>query len=391
MWERFDLGEIREDFARIAGLGLHAVRFFLMWEAFQPKIDAIDDSALEKLDGVMQALSDAKLRAMPTFFTGHMSGVNWIPRWALDSQAPHGRFRTYASGKESPFGIGDFYRGGLLDAQRLQARTIGQRYRDHPALLAWDLGNEFSNMREPNSPQEAAEWSAALTNDLLETSGVGATGGIHGEDLSRDRHIRPSSIAERWEFVTMHGYPVYSGFARHRTDPDVVPYLAQLTQSCSGKPVLFSELGAPTCPPDKMSPYDREPLPGDDVQRPVHPPANCASYACLSEAETADYAYAVLDRLQQRGALGGFWWCWADYDPALAELPPFDRAKHEMRFGIIRSDASEKPVALTLKRFAAEMRTTSAAPAPIVDEAAYYAHLPKAIDDDYRRYLTFHR
>ena len=29
MWRRFDAGEIREDFARIAGLGLDAVRFFL--------------------------------------------------------------------------------------------------------------------------------------------------------------------------------------------------------------------------------------------------------------------------------------------------------------------------------------------------------------------------
>ena len=47
----------------------------------------------------------------------------------------------------------------------------------------------------------------------------------------------------------MHGYPVYSAFARGRIDPDVVPFLAQLMQSFSGKPVLFSELGNPACPP----------------------------------------------------------------------------------------------------------------------------------------------
>ena len=36
MWERFDLGEIREDAARIAELGLDVVRFFLSWDSFQP-------------------------------------------------------------------------------------------------------------------------------------------------------------------------------------------------------------------------------------------------------------------------------------------------------------------------------------------------------------------
>ncbi len=33
-WQRFDLGEIREDMARTAELGFDVVRFFLMWEAF---------------------------------------------------------------------------------------------------------------------------------------------------------------------------------------------------------------------------------------------------------------------------------------------------------------------------------------------------------------------
>ena len=42
MWERFDLGEIREDMARIKGLGLDVVRFFLLWEAFQPSHDRMD-------------------------------------------------------------------------------------------------------------------------------------------------------------------------------------------------------------------------------------------------------------------------------------------------------------------------------------------------------------
>ena len=42
MWQRFDAGEIREDFSRMEGLGLDALRFFLRWDHFQPRADTID-------------------------------------------------------------------------------------------------------------------------------------------------------------------------------------------------------------------------------------------------------------------------------------------------------------------------------------------------------------
>ena len=249
-WERFDLAEIREDMARIKSLGLDVVRFFLLWERFQPHPDVVDEAALEQFEAVMAAIHDTGLQAMPTLFCGHMSGVNWLPAWTLDPDTPHGRFRTISGGSASPYGIGDFYADPhLLRAQTLFAHRVAERVRDHPALYAWDLGNEFSNLREPATPTDAAAWSVRLTETLIEYSNVGATGGLHGEDLERDRHIRPSSISKPWSFATMHGYPVYSAFARDRMDPNVVPFLMQVTQSCSGKRVLFSELGNPQCAP----------------------------------------------------------------------------------------------------------------------------------------------
>lgn len=393
MWERFDLGEIREDAARIRALGLDVMRFFLSWEAFQPAPDRMDPVALDRLVAVMDALAGAGLRAMPTLLCGHMSGVNWLPEWSLDPGTPHGRFRTIAGGRESAFGVGDIYADErLLAAQELFARTVGTRLRAHPALYLWDLGNEFSNIREPKTPQDAAAWSARLTNALLETSGVGATGGIHGEDLERFRGILPSSIAAPWQHVSMHGYSVYSPFSRGRLDAEVVPYLSQLAQSCAQKRVLFTEFGNPTCPPGTTSPYDRVPLPGDgsaghperSEERVVEGPT--ASFACLTEREMTTYATTVLDRLQRSGALGAFWWCWADYAPEIAHLPPFDDAPHELTFGIVRGDGSEKPVAGALAAFAAERRPLADPPAPIVDEPVYYSNLPESIAKQYAVY-----
>jgi endo-1,4-beta-mannosidase len=370
MWSRFDAGEIDEDFARIAALGLHAVRFFMTWETFAPEPRSIDARALSLLGAVLDGAERRRLLAMPTFFTGHMSGVNWLPGWALDPAMPAGRFRTISSGRESPYGAGDLYAGPLLEAQRFAARAIGAHCRDRAVIHAWDLGNEFSNLRVPASPAVAAQWSAALSDDLHETSNRPVTGGIHGEDLTIDRNIRPSSICAPWDVATMHGYPVYSEFARDKQDPEVVPFLAALTGSFSRKPVLFSEFGNPSCSPDLRSE---------------------TSIACLDDDEMALYARAVLERLHARGALGAFWWCWTDYAPELAQTPPFDRAPHELRFGIVRADGSEKPVARALAAFASERREVlEVLDAAGIDEDAYYRDLPDSTKSAYASYRACH-
>jgi endo-1,4-beta-mannosidase len=367
MWERFDLGEIREDMKHIKGLGLDLVRFFLRWDDFQPTPNRMDPAMLRRFDTMMQTIADAGLRAMPTLFCGHMSGVNWLPAWSLDPNTPHGRFRTVSHGNVSPYGIGDFYHDPvLLNAQELFARTVGERARGHQALYAWDLGNEFSNLREPQTPEHAAEWSARLTRALIETSGGIVTGGMHGEDVEIDRHLRPSSVAAPWAIATMHGYSVYAGFARDRLDTEVVPFYAQLMQSFTGKPLLFSEFGNPACPPGAQT---------------------VGSFECLDEDEMAAYAYTVLVRLHAIGTIGAMWWCWSDYARALSTVPPCDKASHELYFGMIREDGSERPVARLLAQFAAQqLPVVEPPPPPIADEATFYPSLPGGIDALYRRY-----
>jgi endo-1,4-beta-mannosidase len=368
MWQRFDLDAIGEDLARIKALGLDVVRFFLMWEAFQPEPNAMNEGTLRQFEALMERIAAAGLQAMPTLFCGHMSGVNWLPAWTLERETVRGRFRTIAGGSVVERAIGDFYADPeLLAAQTFFARRVGERVAGHPALLAWDLGNEFSNLRAPASASDAADWSARLTDALNSVSGASVCAGMHGEDLDRDRNLRPSSIARPWPFATMHGYSVYSAFARDRLDANVVPFLCQLTQSFAGKGVMFTEFGNPECPP------------GATV---------VDGFACLDEAEMARYARGAIDRLRARGALGAFWWCWADYDPALAAVPPFDRAPHELRFGIVRSDGTLKPVAQTLAQIAAGPRDVQGLPAPIAVEAEHYAGLPQSIESEYRAYCN---
>src|SRR5947209_333459 len=204
------------------------------------------------------------------------------------------RFDAGDVGEDFPrtlqLGLAAITTGPLLEAEVRFARAVGERLHNHPAVLAWDLGKGFSNLLEPATEHDAAEWARRLTAAVHETSGIPVTAGTHGEDLTRDRDLRLSSLCAPFAFATMHGYSVYSAFARGRLDPEVVPFLALLAAKFSQKPVLFSELGNPTCPPGKLSPYERVAMP-DEKPNPVISPDDpvVAPYACLDQDEMAAY------------------------------------------------------------------------------------------------------
>jgi endo-1,4-beta-mannosidase len=342
LWSSFDVGRIDDDFAHAAALGFDAVRFFLPWATFEPSPGTMSTEALDRFEILLDRIDAHGLRAMPTLFCGHDCCADAIPGWAQDA----------ASGCTA-----DFYAGDLLDAQRSFARAVGERAREHASLFVWDIGNEFTRLRRPQKPRDAAHWSAALTHDLFVTSNVGATGGIAARDLTEDRGVRPSSLCEPWKFASMQGSSVASGFARGKLDSQVEAFLCELTASFTHKPVLYTAIGNPTCSSGGSARAD-----------------------CLSEAEMAVYARKVLDRLQRCGALGAFFWCWSDY--------PGDAAENS--YGILRADGSEKPVAHALAAFAAERRPLAERPPPISNEREYYAALPRSLSRAYAAYVEEH-
>jgi hypothetical protein len=405
MWRRFDAGEIREDFGRIAGLGLDTVRFFLRWDEFQPQPDAVDPLMLERLETVLALAADAGLVTVPALFCGHMGGVNWLPAWSLDRRAPRGPYRTISGETESPHGAGNLYAGRLLDAQVLFARALGERLREHPALRAWDIGHRFSDVREPPRGKIAtgdhgsesaadpvvAEWSRRLTAALRDTSGIDVTAGTYGADVLEDRDVRLAPLCAPFAFASMQGSSVFGYVARDRLDPEVVPFLAALAAAFSHKPVLFSGFGNPDCPPDKFSALERFPARGEAPELVIAPDDTVfATYPCLTERENALYCTAVLERLHADGRLGAYWWGWADYPDEFAAQPPFDEAPHERFRGIVRADGSEKPVAAALAAFAAQRReVVPANDMPMISSKYYYRTLPSSAHTLYEAFLGF--
>ncbi|HEY6634265.1 MAG TPA: hypothetical protein VI141_01480, partial [Acidimicrobiia bacterium] len=83
-WSDFDPVEVADEFDVIAALGMDVVRIFLLWDDFQPSPDEVDPAALRHLVEVCDIAAARRLGLDVTFFTGHMSGPNWAPRWLLD-------------------------------------------------------------------------------------------------------------------------------------------------------------------------------------------------------------------------------------------------------------------------------------------------------------------
>jgi endo-1,4-beta-mannosidase len=366
-WSRFDRAEVTRDIERVAATGMDSVRLFLLWEAFQPSSDGVDREMLVRLVEVADIAEAAGVRIVPTLFTGHMSGVNWIPGWALGGSRRDPRFRVVSGGRVVAEGLRDWFTDGEIGrAQALLAREGAAALAGHPALWAWDLGNEHSNCVVPPDRERARRWLGQMTAAIRGADpGALVTIGLHMEDLEQDRLLGPREAAEVCDLLTMHGYPIYAAWSDGPLDEHLVPFLASITRWLGGgADVLFSEFGLPTFPA------------GGSGTRPGRGPA------LVPEGDAAAYTARALDGVREAGCVGAMLWCYADYDPAIWVDPPLDEAPHERSFGLWRADGTPKPAVAEVAAFAGR---TGVEPGPHdwidIDQGEYWrepgAHLAR--------------
>lgn len=367
-WSDFDRGEVRDEFSLITDIGLSAVRIFLLWDDFQPDPERVSTQMLSRLEQVLDAADDRGLRVNVTFFTGHMSGPNWAPRWLLDEDAPRDRRPVICGGKPVKSGFRDPYEDDVaLAAETVLVSEVVGAFQTHPAVGVWNLGNEPDIFRTPASAASGQRWCRRF---MAQIKALGApqpvTVGMQAGCLVENHGFLFHEVFETADFATLHGYPMLSPWARSPVDPAFVPFLTALTRAITGKPTLVEELGGPTAPAGKRSgPIWFEEL---GVMREQY---------LVSEEEMAAHAAAVLPRLVDVGATGAMLWCFADYAEALHRRPPCDQSVHERYFGLVRKDGSLKPHAQVVRDFARS--------APLVNEnPPRTVNLEMSPDDYYR-------
>jgi endo-1,4-beta-mannosidase len=343
-WSDFDLSEVEHDFGRIAASGLDSVRLFLTWEEFQPTPNEVDRHMLDRLIAVADLAGRTGLALIPTLFTGHMSGVNWIPAWALGGTVHDDRFRVVSAGRVTRTGLRNWYSDSVIArAQASLARKTAAALAGHPAVWMWDLGNESSNCAIPPSRASARDWLKAMVSAIRTADPTArVTIGLHMADLEEDRLLGPREASEVCDVLSMHGYPIYARWAAGPTDEHLMPFLADVTRWLGGgRDVLFSEFGLPT---RRRS----DPAVRDGGSRRGPP--------LIEEQVAAAYIGRALAALQRAGCLGAMLWCYTDYDPSLWNRPPLDLAHHERSFGLWRADGAPKASVAVVEAFAGSPR-----------------------------------
>ncbi|MDA8065966.1 MAG: hypothetical protein M0031_10785 [Thermaerobacter sp.] len=332
MWERWDPAAVDAELGEVAALGLGAVRIFLLWRDFQPGPAAVDPAALAKLDQFLALAQRWGLGVVPTCFTGHMSGENYDVPWR-QGRCPY----------TDP---------ELLRAQAFLLATLGRRYREHPALLFWDLANEPDIFRRPPSAAAGWLWARFLAGELRRADPHHpVTVGLHLGCLTADVGLRPADLAEACDFLSLHAYPMYTSLC---PDPPealrpgyLAAFAARLAAGMTGKGVLMEEFGT-------------------------------SSQLWGAAAEGAHHG-TVLGSLLANGARGAFGWCFGDF--ACDEEPPYEATPYEAAFGLTDAAGRVKPSGEAWRGFAAFLAgsglsgaTPEPAGAAILIPDAYYDH-----------------
>ncbi len=334
-WKSFDRAEVESEFAQIAALGLHVARIFLFWEDFQPTPDTISDRALDDLGTVLDVAREAGLTVMPTFFTGHMSGINWWPAWALsDADDPTGMLRMSDGRYTTRVGRDPYADPFMLTAETRLIAAVCGRYGAHPAIYSWNFSNEPDLFYQPKTYGDGAAWNETHAATVRKYSSLPVTAGMHLPTIAGRNGFRPDLLASNNDYLSMHAYSIYYAETQD-TDPmnsDVVPLACLVTEGLGGKRVLFEEFGYASSEHGDISEYKT-------VRR---GPTEARQYFA-DDAAGGQYYSQVLDKLARCGALGALGWMYSDYDPILWDKPPFDTHEHERFFGLTRYDGSIKP------------------------------------------------
>jgi hypothetical protein len=334
-WQNYDRSALADDFERIQHTGLKIVRVFLTWEDFQPGVRRISTA------------DQRGLCLVPTFFTGHMCGLNWLPPWTLWAKERELSVPVFSHRRVRSNLPRNFYEDPeILEAQVLLVGEVSGALQGHPAIWAWDLGNSPTRVVPLPDREKGSLWLRVMAEELRSRDEtVPITLGMDERDLSEQSGMRPQDATGHLDFLSMLAFPFSSELSSGPLETLLPSFLAILTQWLGGRNVMCLGLGIPT-----------EALP---KQERVH--KKPAAELLVSEEAAAGFFSSVLERLRQAGAMGAMISFFADFDPELWKMPPLDNNVAERHLGIFHRDGSPKDFIPILT----EQSSLSRHPAPV--------------------------
>ncbi len=332
MWRDWKPEIVEADFKQLSEGNIRVIRVFPIWPEFQPiyqsygpggnqkeirfrdrplpaegmESNGISLEALNHFRQLADLAGKYNIKLMVGIVTGWMSGQLLVPP-ALEG-------RRILSDPAS------------LMWQIKFVRTFVQAMKDHPAIMAWDLGNECNVMEELDNTGAAYLWTASITNTIrAEDKTRPIVSGMHGLSAADQAVWRIRDQGELTDMVTTHPYPIFTPYAGQDARNSIRTCMHSVAESrlyadLANKPCIAEEIGL-------MGPMD------------------------ASTPVVAAFARTAMFSLWANDCHGFLWWC--AYDQNHLKFPPYEWYAVERDLGLIRTDRTPKPVFLEMKSFSA--------------------------------------
>lgn len=327
MWSDWRPEVVNRDFRLLSESGLQVLRVLPLWPDFQPlhllrgggghplefrfgEEPLPDDAcgqagmsceAMEHFAVFLDLAEEHSLKLIVGLLTGWMSGRLYVPP-AFES----------LNVLTDPMAI----RWEL----RFVRHFVGT-FKDHPAIVGWDLGNECNCMGAATR-EEAFTWTATIANAIrAEDPTRPVVSGLHG--LSPTGSWTMQDQGELTDLLTTHPYPVFTPHC----DQDPVNTIRTVLHS-TAESRYYADLGGKPCICEEIG---------------------TLGPMIASEQVAADYLRACLFSLWANDCHGLLWWCASDQ----TELThaPYDWHAVERELGLLRVDGSAKPALKTMSAF----------------------------------------
>ena len=345
MWRQWDESVVAADLAQIAAMGCRVIRVFPLWSDFQPVMVLRANCAK---GGYRRGYAFTDERPLPDTDAGH-AGVDesMMARFSrlCDLAQQHGlrlivpllnghmTFRVYNPPVVD--GLDVFTDPEALMWQGKFIHYFVRRMKAHPAIAAWEIGNESNRMSRVDHRATAWSWTAFVTDAIrAEDSTRPICSGMHSLALHESRGNPDLSSwtfadqAELCDVLTAHPYPMWRGYI-HCDSPNTLRWAVhaaietQLYADLSGTGAFAEEVGT--------------------LRR------TFSTFEALGENLRAQ-----LWQLWSSDGRALLWWC--AFDQTAMEFPPYDWAEPGMEHGAMTADYRVNPTGRTIARFASFLR-----------------------------------
>lgn len=328
MWSDWREDVVEADLRQIHAAGLRALRVFPLWPDFQPLTllrgcqglsreyrfgerplpddemgqAGVSVEAIARFETFLNLADRYQMQCVVPLINGWMSGRLFVPP-AFD-------------------GMNVLTDPEVIRWQVRFVRYFAGRFRSHPAILAWELGNECNCLGAITTPAQAYVWTSALCQTLRAMDqDHPIVSGMHG--LKIEGNWKICDQGELTDVMTVHPYPIFTKYCDQDPINTIRPILhgtaqCRLFADVAGRPGLCEEIGT-------LGPL------------------------IASEEVSADFVRSCLWSLWANDCHGLFWWC--AYDQEKLEHAPYDWDAVERELGLFRSDRSLKPVCKEIRLF----------------------------------------